>query len=124
MIYLDTHVVIWLYAGDTTRFTARGLELLEKEKLLISPMVLLEIAYLGEIKKVKAESALVFESLNKSIGLELCDLPFNRVVLESIQQNWTRDPFDRMIVAQAALRNAPLLTKDKSIRKSYAPGFW
>jgi PIN domain nuclease of toxin-antitoxin system len=39
-------------------------------------------------------------------------------------QTWTRDPFDRIIVAQARLRGAPLLTKDRTIQTHHAEAFW
>src|SRR5262245_49867802 len=37
----------------------------------------------------------------------LCDLPFDDVAAVAMRQSWTRDPFDRTIVAQAALRHTP-----------------
>ena len=39
-------------------------------------------------------------------------------------ESWTRDPFDRMIVAQAALREAPLLTKDRVLHEHYDRAVW
>ncbi len=39
MIYLDTHVVAWLYVGEIDRFPSRVCNLLEKEDLLVSPNV-------------------------------------------------------------------------------------
>ena len=38
--------------------------------------------------------------------------------------SWTRDPFDRLIVAQASLAGAPLVTKDRMIRKHFAKAAW
>jgi PIN domain nuclease of toxin-antitoxin system len=43
-------------------------------------------------------------------------------VVHSFQ--WTRDPFDRLITAQAASYNQVLLTKDETIRKHYANAIW
>jgi len=37
---------------------------------------------------------------------------------------WTRDPFDRLIVAHAIKANCNLLTKDEKIRKNYAHAVW
>jgi PIN domain nuclease of toxin-antitoxin system len=37
---------------------------------------------------------------------------------------WTRDPFDRLITAQAALGESTLLTKDDTIRTNYANAVW
>jgi PIN domain nuclease of toxin-antitoxin system len=38
--------------------------------------------------------------------------------------NWTRDPFDRLIAAQALCRGIPLLTKDESIRRRIKLAAW
>ena len=124
MIYLDTHVVAWLYAGELGRFTDHGLALLETEDLLASPVVQLELQYLTEIGRLSVGSALIIESLSASVGLCLCDQSFIRVVTESINQSWTRDPFDRLIVAQALTRSAPLLTKDTAILGNYPKACW
>jgi PIN domain nuclease of toxin-antitoxin system len=43
VIYLDTHVVVWLYAGDLELLPQEVRELLEGEELVISPMVELEL---------------------------------------------------------------------------------
>ncbi|HCE45616.1 MAG TPA: transposase [Lentisphaeria bacterium] len=124
MIYLDTHAVVWLYAGETDKFPARIREIFEKEEIMISPIVLLEIKYLNEIKKINAEPTLMFENLSSSMGLKLCPLPFLRIITEAIQQNWTRDPFDRIITATAIAQNALLLTRDQSILDNYTKAIW
>jgi PIN domain nuclease of toxin-antitoxin system len=43
-LYLDTHVLVWLYQDSARRLSARGVEAIETtERLLISPIVELEI---------------------------------------------------------------------------------
>jgi len=42
----------------------------------------------------------------------------------AVRQSWARDPFDRIIVAQAALRRAPLITRDADIRADYDRALW
>lgn len=124
MIYLDTHVVVWLYAGDTDRLSVPAREHIESDALLVSPIVQLELTYLKELGRITADSALILETLEQSIGLGLCHQPFLRVVVESIGQHWTRDPFDRLIVAQARVSGAKLITKDRTIRENYAHSVW
>ena len=118
MIFLDTHVVVWLHAGDLERLSSSARKHMETEELLISPVVQLELQYLRETDRVSDDSALILESLSQTIGLAVCDQPFMRVVAESVRQSWTRDPFDRLIVAQAATRNAPLLSSRQTGRFS------
>lgn len=124
MTYLDTHAVVWLYAGEVERFTPQGRDVLEQELLMVSPIVQLELEYLRETDRIATASALILESLAGTIGLTVCDRPFISVVAESVHQTWTRDPFDRLIVAQAITRNAPLLTKDRTLLANYPRARW
>ena len=124
MIYLDTHAVVWLYAKELSRFTSAGLERLEADELLISPMVALELEYLHETGRIQTNSRVICDSLEIALGLRVCECSFAPVVRLALEQVWTRDPFDRIIVAQTKLADAPLLTKDSAIRKHYKKAFW
>ncbi len=124
MIYLDTHVVVWLYAGLTEKFSALARRLINEEDLHISPVVRLELQYLFEIGRVTVGPETIVEDLSSSIGLQVCTRPFNRVVTQAMGQGWTRDPFDRLIVAQAALQDNLLLSKDEAILRHYAYARW
>ena len=124
LIYLDTHVAIWLYAGKLELIPEASRERLDQNDLLISPMVELELQYLYEIDRVSEPANKVVETLAKEIGLEICDLPFSSVIAESLSLDWTRDPFDRIIVGQARLRNATLLTKDRALHAQYPGATW
>jgi PIN domain nuclease of toxin-antitoxin system len=124
VMYLDTHAAVWLYAKDLDRFQQSALEHLEEESLYISPAVLLELQFLREIKRVTADPMLIFQTLEETIGLQLCDLEFSKVVTGALSQTWTRDPFDRLIVAQASIQSAPLLTKDRMILRHYSLACW
>jgi PIN domain nuclease of toxin-antitoxin system len=124
MIYLDTHVLLWLHAGLLDRFTARGRRLLEQSDLLISPCVKLELQYLFEIGRTTLPAARIVDDLDGQIGLIVCDLPFGIVVNRALALDWTRDPFDRLISAHSLCRGIPLLTKDKMIRRRLKLAVW
>jgi PIN domain nuclease of toxin-antitoxin system len=124
VIYIDTHVAAWLYAGDLDRFPARARDLMESNELLISPMAILELQYLREIERLTVDAAVIVQQLESAIDLRVCKLPFHRVSMESVGQSWTRDPFDRIIVAHAITTGRPLLTKDDVIRQHCGLAAW
>jgi PIN domain nuclease of toxin-antitoxin system len=62
--------------------------------------------------------------LAAGIGLRVCDMPFRKVVDQAIAESWTRDPFDRLIVANAKAAAAPLVTRDERIRDNYSRALW
>lgn len=123
--YLDTHVVVWLANGSLERLTRRARRLIEQNDLLISPMVMLELAYLHERKRITLSARDVFLKLEHEIGLRVCGLPFPQVANAALDERWTRDAFDRVIVAQAKANGlAPLVSADEEIRKHYPRTVW
>ena len=125
VIYLDTHVVVWLYASGVDAISERAKALIEgTNDLRISPMVRLELQSLFEIDRVGEPPATVVDSLSAALGLTLCSASFAAVVHEAERYDWTRDPFDRLIVAQAALHEASLVTKDQALHARYADAVW
>jgi PIN domain nuclease of toxin-antitoxin system len=123
-VHLDTHTAVWLYAGRKDLFPARVLKLLDNVDLYVSPMVLLEIQFLREAKKVDIKVDTFLRDMRAELGLKLCDANFASVILESVRVSWTRDPFDRLIVAQAMVDDALLITRDKLIGEHYRKAFW
>ncbi len=124
MIYLDTHVVVWLYLGDVSMFSPSVERAIENNSLLISPVVALELTYLYEIGRLKTLPATMLDYLQNHLDLNSCQIPFEHVIAEAVKQTWTRDPFDRIIVGQAAVRTCGLITKDRTIEAHYAQTIW
>lgn len=123
--YLDTNVVIWLEAGLIQRITERAKLRIENSDLLISPLVLLELQLLNEVGKLKSGPDVIFAHLAQAIGVSLCRLPMSATVASALDLQWTRDPFDRLIVANAIANNmATLITADQHIRSFYQNVVW
>jgi PIN domain nuclease of toxin-antitoxin system len=121
VIYLDTHAAVALYQAELSAFSAAALKELEEESdLRVSPMVLLELEYLQEIKRIRIPAAQIVSSLGAEIGLTVCDLPFPQVIRQAIEERWTRDPFDRIIVAHAKANEAVLITRDRAMLRRYS----
>ncbi len=125
VIYLDTHVLVWLYSSGRDGVPTAVANILEtSEDTRISPMVRLELQYLFEIGRVTHPPVRVLDTLAPVLGLNICKAPFSAVAHEAERQTWTRDPFDRLIVAQAAIYEASLITKDSIIHANYPLAFW
>lgn len=124
IVHLDTHVVVWLYEGILDLFPRRIVSSINQHALWVSPIVALEVQYLYETGRVTVPASVIMEDLDLRIGLRFDRLSFSRGVRQSLLEKWTRDPFDRLIVAQARIRQVPLLTKDRIIRKYYKKAEW
>jgi len=123
--YLDTCVVVWLFGGETHKLSKRAIEgIREEQEILVSPAVVLELQLLHDIKRAKTGAMKVIDRLAGEIGLSVCRLPFASVVEQALDLAWVRDPFDRLIVANASANDAPLITKDERIRGHYRRSIW
>ena len=124
MIGLDTHVVLWLHAGEVERFPAGLFQRLDTEDLVICPIVLLELEYLHEIGRISLNGDRIFADLASEIGLAVCPHPFSGVIREALKQTWTKDPFDRIIAAHSLASGHALATKDEMILANCSSAFW
>ncbi len=66
----------------------------------------------------------VLDAMESTLDVSVCKAAFPAIAREVEAQTWTRDPFDRLTVAQAALLDAPLVTKDATIHANYARAIW
>lgn len=124
MIYLDSHVVVWFYAGETQRFSQPIRALMNQQDWLISPIVRLELQYLHEIGRINPTADTILTHLAQSVGLAICPKPFDTIIGKALQMTWTRDPFDRILVAHASLNNDILISSDQTIQNHYPQTKW
>ena len=119
-LYLDTHIVIWLREKALHKFSKKALSCIENaDVIMVSAMVVLELKYLYEIGKINEEPQHIISDLSDMIDLKVDQNSFYDSVKEALYVRWTRDAFDRLIVANAIFASAPLLTKDQKILENF-----
>ena len=123
-MFIDTHIVIWLYSGKLDLLSKVAIDEIRRNDLLISPIVKLELSYLYEIGRLNDPSGKIINDLGKEIGLKVVEDSFIEIIDMASGYNWTQDPFDRIITAHARVRNLRLLTKDRTILANYELAFW
>lgn len=123
-VLLDTHLLVWLYAGENERLSDKAKKTIEGATLLASPISILEIDFLHEVKKIAVKGQTVLQALEETMGLGIPNDSYFDVITEAGHVSWTRDPFDRLLVAHARLRGIPLLTKDAVLREHYGRCVW
>ena len=70
MIYLDTHLVVWLYAGLTSKLSDRAKHFINEHEIYISPMMRLELQYLYEIGRITEKSDDILIDLVNRLNLK------------------------------------------------------
>lgn len=117
---LDTHIAVALYDGRLPGLSARAKRMLDQHPLCLSPAVVLELELLFEIQRLRVNAAQITQVLAQEFDVSIAADKFAAVVQAAISLNFTRDPFDRLITAHAALLQAPLLSLDERIQAHYA----
>ncbi len=123
-VFIDTNIILWLAKGNFKKFSRIAKKTIFENEILYSPMVRLEIEYLHEIGKITRFSGGVFDSLRGKIEISESQSNFADVCREAIKIGWTRDTFDRLIVAEAMLHKGKLVTGDERILKHYKRAVW
>ncbi len=109
-VLLDTHVLIWFYEGSLSQ---KNRDLIENSQAYVSVISLWEIEIKRSLGKLEIKGE-IYQQFEKSPFLLL------GISLPHIRQVGTlpfhhRDPFDRMLVAQAQVEGLKLLTDDKRL---------
>jgi predicted nucleic acid-binding protein len=118
---VDTHGLIWFIAEDHMLSKRAGQILEEAERaeveVLIPTIVLAEITYIAQKKKVKITINEVLERIQKGDGFVVVpfDFPIFQILLK-LPEDW--EIHDRIIAATARYYRAYLITKDKTLQKS------
>jgi len=83
-------------------------------------MVVVELELLYEIGRLTHRAADFVHKLRYEMSVQVCSLSFAEVAKVATQEKWTRDPFDRLIVANAKANGfAWLITDDQRIHAHY-----
>lgn len=123
--YLDTNIAIFLHSGNAARLTQRATEQIESTDLLVSAMVMLELEMLYEKGAIQYTASQILSDLNQQIGVSVCQFPMAVVMSSALRVKWTREPGDRIIVANAIANNeAPLVTSDRRTHEEYSNAIW
>jgi PIN domain nuclease of toxin-antitoxin system len=109
-LLLDTHVVLWELAGTRTVGPRAQQAILDAEELSFSVVSFAEIGVKASIGKL-AVPADLHEQLLRS-GLQILGLAPDHALAVADLPLHHRDPFDRLIIAQARAERLTVLTGD------------
>ena len=113
-LLLDTHVLLWV-AADSPRIKAIRKRLLAADnEVFFSVVSLWEISIKSSLGKLQADAAEIREAALDNGFLELPVLGQHALHFGGLPWHH-RDPFDRLLVSQAAAEPMRLLTADEQL---------
>lgn len=109
-ILLDSHVLLWL-AFEQSRLSSIAIKAIEDQRnqVFVSMASLWEIAIKNNLGKLKLPSNFLAEICKNTEILQI--MPLHIHALSELPFHH-RDPFDRMLIAQAITEEMTLMTKD------------
>ena len=116
VILLDTNALIWLLQRHQR---ARVLD--KHPRLQISPASLLELQLLVEAGRLGLPRGRTVGAVVQDPRWRLDEPPAGAWFEIACELSWTRDPFDRLLVAHARVRRWKLATSDSMLQEHLAP---
>lgn len=124
---LDTHTFLWM-AGDPGRLGPRAREVIESgsARLWLSTASIWEMAIKSSLGKLELSSALsdfLGEQL-EATRTSLLDIRAEHAVRVEKLPWHHRDPFDRLLIAQALFEKVPILGRDSEFDAYLVQRLW
>jgi PIN domain nuclease of toxin-antitoxin system len=118
-VLLDTHAILWWYAGDP-RLSAYAREVISANstEVFVSAASVWEVSTKARIGKLSGVERLLtdFDALIKDDGFRHLPVTHQHALLAGRFASPRRDPFDRMLAAQAMIEDAVLLSNDHELK--------
>jgi PIN domain nuclease of toxin-antitoxin system len=125
-LLLDTHAFLWFVTGDErlSRQARRTLEADETEMMLSAASVwdMAIKASLGRLSLPASVADYIAEKVEGGLGVLPVDWT-HAAAVEKLPQHH-RDPFDRLLVAQALAEELPVVTNDPAFRSYGVKVVW
>lgn len=118
-LLLDTHVVLWWLTDDAALSDDVKSRLDEEPDVYVSSATVWEVAIKQSIGKLTGQIDLSEEI--RDSGFRRLPISHEHAIAAGHLPFIHRDPFDRMLIAQAQCEDLTLLTRDDQIIKYDAP---
>jgi PIN domain nuclease of toxin-antitoxin system len=119
-LLLDTHAFIWWDDGKLPAAVVRRIQ--RADQVLVSAVTAWEIAIKAGLGKMVARAS-VADAMADYGFLELPVRALHADALRSLPA-LHRDPFDRMLVAQASVENVAIVSRDAALSAYKVPVLW
>jgi PIN domain nuclease of toxin-antitoxin system len=126
-VLLDTHALLWWLSDDTALpRTARKIIAETKNTVLVSAASAWEIATKVRLGKLPTAANLVSDFCGQveREGFDLLVISADHGIRGGLLPGPHKDPFDRMLIAQAQAENLPVITNERAFEAYGVRRLW
>ena len=113
-LLLDTHIYIWAVAGNRRLSASARRMIVDANDVFVSAASIWEAAIKTGLGKLDADPDLLASEIARSGFIELPVRAAHAAMVRKLP-DIHRDPFDRLLIAQALVEPLRLLTSDESL---------
>ena len=126
-VLLDTHAFLW-WVADSPKLSSDAREIIanEQNEPIFSAVSAWEIAIkvgTGKLELPDSPEKFVTEQISRN-ALEVLPVHLRHALGVNVLPDHHRDPFDRLLIAQAMTENVAILTADPVIMKYSIQAVW
>lgn len=114
-VLLDTHLLLWAL-GSPLKLSADTRKLVDTSEVYVSAASIWEISIKAALGKLKADAAEILAAIQPA-GLSLLSITGEHAARVARLPTHHKDPFDRILIAQAVTEPMILLTNDRALER-------
>ena len=126
-LILDTHTYVWWLIKDN-QLSQHAIDAIQDEsnQIFISSIVIWELMIKKSVKKLRFDigTEQILSAYKNEVGFEELPITIEHATRVELLPFIHRDPFDRVLIAQALAEGAHLVTADAQIAQYDMPVIW
>jgi PIN domain nuclease of toxin-antitoxin system len=122
-LLLDTHTVLWWFSDDPRLAIAARTAIADlSNQLVVSAAVGYEIAYKQNLRRLPPLPEILSNRLREGVGI--LPISLDHALAAAALPGPHRDPWDRIMIAQALAEHCPMVTIDRVFSDYKIPVLW
>lgn len=113
---LDTHALLW-WVTDDERLSAGARAIIESEGAVVSVASLWEVEIKRALGRIDVDTEDLVREVAQTTGFEVLDVRPTHILSLAGLPAHHRDPFDRMLIAQAMRERLALVSRDEVLHQ-------
>jgi PIN domain nuclease of toxin-antitoxin system len=122
-VLLDTHVLLW-WVTDDERISDAARDIMLTADVFVSVASLWEIEIKRGLGRIDANSRQLLDEVSRTEGYRVLEIRPTHVLTLGDLPLLHKDPFDRMLIAQAVRDRLTLVSRDTVIRRYQVDVVW